>query len=53
MVEAFHLENGEEAKHHPSESRDLQEEVEDAAVEMIGVTEAEAEADGSPAVCEE
>lgn len=46
-----HLENGEEARHRQSESRDL-EEGEDVEVVMIGVTEAEAEAGGSHIVCQ-
>lgn len=52
MGEGCRQANGEEVKHHQSESQDLEEEGEDVEAEMIGVTGAEAEAAGSHAVCQ-
>lgn len=47
MGAVFHQESGEEAKHHQSESLDLEGGVEDAGVGMTGATGAEAEGVGS------
>lgn len=52
MGEVCHQGNGEEAKHHQSESQVLEGEEEGVEVGMIGVTGAEAEVAGSHVVCQ-
>lgn len=52
MGEVYHQANGEEAKHHQSESQALEGEGEDVEVGMTGVTGVEAEAAGSHVVCQ-